>query len=101
MRGDDDISSQDEALAAFGLMTERPAQQHFEVWEENGEVLDVFLACETQWRHGSMTGRLIGLDYQGLRAALDLMEIKDKKQTFEDLRLMERAVIDEVNKDGK
>jgi len=70
----------------------------FEVWEENEEVFDIFSQLSTQWRSDSMTGRVLGLDYPGINAVLDMLAVTDKKTVFKDIRAMEVAVIKELNR---
>jgi len=64
----------------------------FEVWAENDLALRTFFALSTQWRVGPL-GDKLGLDYQGVRAAMRMMKIKDQAAMFEDLRVMERAAL--------
>lgn len=52
----------------------------------------VFLRMFTQWRYSPM-GRLLGLDYTGVRAAMGLMGARNRGQVFDDLQVMERAVL--------
>ena len=51
---------------------------------------------QTQWRTGPLGGAL-GLDYQGVQAALRMMKVKDIPTMFEDLRVMERAALEVLN----
>ena len=69
----------------------------FEIWPENAEALALFLACGTQWRMGPLGG-VLGLDYQGVQAALRMMKVKDIQTMFEDLRMMERAALEVLNR---
>ena len=64
-----------------------------EVWPENWAAVEAFLAVETQWRI-SPAGGLLGLDYAGVRAALDLLEVPGQRALFVDLQVMERAAIE-------
>lgn len=65
----------------------------FEVWQENEPALRAFLALETQWRTGS-TGIVLGLRYEGVRAALNMMNVKDQSEIFGNLQVMEQAALE-------
>lgn len=70
---------------------------HFEVWEENWQVLTIFLQVQTQWRAG-MSG-LIGLDYGAVAWVLKLVAAEDQHLALlEDLQIMERAVLSIIAK---
>jgi hypothetical protein len=69
--------------------------QHFEVWEENWPVLDMFLRCQTQWRT-TMNG-LLGLDYGAVAWLLRLYEVEDPRALLEDLQVMEAAALITIN----
>jgi hypothetical protein len=69
--------------------------EHFEVWEENWPVLDMFLRCQTQWRT-TMNG-LLGLDYGAVAWLLRLYEVEDPRALLEDLQVMEAAALITVN----
>jgi hypothetical protein len=65
---------------------------HFEVWEENWQVLTIFLQVQTQWRMG-MNG-LIGLDYGAVAWVLKLVAAENEHLTLlGDLQTIERAVL--------
>ena len=69
-----------------------------EIWEENHESFKVFNAMSTQWRVG-MNG-YTGLDYNALPVVMRLLGIKRNEyaQIFDDVRLMESAAMQEINK---
>jgi hypothetical protein len=69
--------------------------EHFEVWEENWPVLDMFLRCQTQWRT-TMNG-LLGLDYGAVAWLLRLYEVEDPRALLEDLQVMEAAALITIN----
>ena len=52
----------------------------------------VFLAAQSQWRYGP-SGRLLGLDYRGARAAAKGIGVRWRK-VFDTLRVMEYAVLE-------
>ena len=72
---------------------------HFEVWEENWQVLTIFLQVQTQWRSG-MSG-LIGLDYGAVAWVLKLVAAEDEQLALlQDLQTMEHAVLSFFAKHG-
>lgn len=69
----------------------------FEVWPDNWAVVGVFLAMDTQWRHGPMGPT--GLDYGVLPTVLqDFLHITrtDWPRVFHDLRVMENAALQQM-----
>lgn len=95
MRGGRDNKSAEDDLKAFGLYVELEEPESFDVYEENEQAIDAFLAVSTQWKFNP-AGHPIGLDYQGVQALLGLYEIEDKKQVFLDMQIMERTVLKEL-----
>lgn len=77
------------------MYVELEEPEPFEVYEENEQAIDVFLAASTQWKFNA-AGHPIGLDYQGVQALLSLYEIQNKKQVFLDMQIMERTVLKEL-----
>lgn len=96
----DGADETDAALAAAGLRIERddtpqpsratPPQPY----PDNEQSVEVFRAMSTQWRE-SMAGRS-GLDYTPLPCVMGLLGVKRKRRrdVFEDVRTMERAVLE-------
>ena len=71
------------------------------VWPENTEALDAFLAVTTQWRVvGSAGGPLvtIGLDYQGVKAGLDLAGIAPSPELWADVQMIEAGALSVLNR---
>lgn len=66
------------------------AERTYGVWRENWPVLELFLACSTQWRTGP--SGVIGLDYVAVRAVMDWLSI-DGAAIFRDLQVMEREAV--------
>lgn len=90
--------TQDDA-AAFGVaLPEEPQSRNFEVWQENWEVVLLFMRCQTQWRT-TMSG-LLGLDYTAVAWVLKLYEIEDQRSMLEDLQVMEAAAMQALNNGG-
>lgn len=78
--------------AALGLTVDE-ATPRCDVWPDNVQSLNVFIAMLTQWRAGAMG--LIGLDYAALPVVLDLNAVPqdDRSMIFEDIRAMEDAAL--------
>lgn len=73
------------------------AGEHFEVWEENWESVELFLRVQTQWRVG-MNGP-VGLDYGAVAWVLKLTaEEPNHRALLEDLQVMESAVLSFIAK---
>ena len=64
------------------------------VWPENEATVDVWWQCQTQWRIGM--GGAMGLDYAGVRALLDELELAgpERREIFDGLMTMERATLE-------
>ena len=69
------------------------------VWEENWETVLMFLRMQTQW---SMSfGGVVGLKYEVLLGAgglFDIYNVENRREMFEDLKIMESAALTEMNK---
>jgi hypothetical protein len=78
-------------------MPEQPIE-HFEVWEENWPVVEMFLRAQTQWRT-TMNG-VLGLDYGALAWLFMMYEVQDQRQLLEDLQVMEAAALVTINSRG-
>lgn len=66
------------------------------MWEENWQVVEMFLRLQTQWRT-SMSG-VVGLDYGAVQWMLRLYEVEDQRSMLEDLQVMESAALNLINK---
>ncbi len=86
-----------EEMAMFGLTVEEATVQA-EVWPDDVETVNTFIAMETQWRIG-MSGPT-GLDYAALPAVLKMMDIGRKRHAyvFEGLRVMEEQALEEMQR---
>lgn len=69
-----------------------------EIHPANEPAIAAWLECETSWRVASTMAGLfyIGLDYMACRLVLD--DLGSPKETFADLRHMERAALPLLNK---
>lgn len=82
--------------AAFGLAIEGADEEdeEIEIWPQNLETVDAFLACQTQWSVSEMSGAYLGLRYADVAATLDMLGASDKRDVFWGLRVMEREALD-------
>lgn len=74
------------------------------LWEANVTPFSVFTAMQTQWRIGM--GGPTGLDYGAVPVVMELYAVpeKDRRQVFDDLRVMESEalkVFNEKHRDGR
>ncbi len=60
------------------------------------DAVRVFVMCITQWRAGS--SGLVGLDYNVVFEVMSLYDIKDRRDTFERVQVMEMAALKKANK---
>lgn len=62
--------------------------------------MEAFIAMETQWNYGGMSGRPIGMRYEALPVVLSAIGIADadRGEVFAGVRLMERATLEEVRR---
>lgn len=84
------------ALHAFGIPESAlPPIDHLEIWPENWPIVEVFLAMDTQWHTGGMSGRPIGLRYSSLPVVLRALRVPSSEfpWVFAGLRTMERAAL--------
>ena len=76
----------------------RKQSKVFEVWEENWQVVEMFLRVQTQWR-STMSG-VLGLDYAAVQWLFKLYEVDDQRTLLEDLQVMEAAAMSAINSKG-
>lgn len=97
------------ALAAFGARDrdvdaarERAVEPDFEVYPENWDAVQLFLALSTQWRavaFGTLASARVlhtGLDYTAVESVARLTGIPRSRRAavFQQLRVMEEAALD-------
>ena len=68
----------------------------FEVWPEHEESVLLFLRTQTQWR--VVGNGVVGLDYGVVLQIMDLYAVEERRQTLEDLQVMETRAKDLINK---
>ena len=96
-----DDKTQDDA-AAFGIELPAPKKKEsedFEVWDENWDIVMMFLRMQTQWTV-SMAG-YVGLKYEVLLVSgglFDLYDVENRREVLEGLRIMESAALTEFSK---
>ena len=82
---------------------EQPKEDvNFEVMPENWDIVNMFLRCQTQWN--TSFGGIVGLKYEVLLldgGLFDLYHVDNRKEMLEGLQLMERVVVNEMNKEKK
>jgi hypothetical protein len=69
------------------------------VWPEHLDAVLMFLQCQTQWRTSG--GGVIGLDYGVVLQMMDLYTVNDRRQTLEDLQVMESRARELINKEAQ
>lgn len=73
-----------------------------EVWPENVTATNVFISMATQWRLLPQGG-VLGLDYNALPGVMEMVGVdrKDWPDTFDKIRVMEDAAMEELRKRKK
>jgi len=69
------------------------AEGEFEVFEQNREIFQVFMAAETQWRYVGLEGVPAGLDYAGVQASAAALDVAWNRDLLTGLKVMERAAV--------
>lgn len=90
--------SHDDA-AAFGINPElfdgEEVLDQFEVWEENWDIVMMFLRLQTQWN--VTMGGYVGLQYESLQWLCGLYLVKDTRVMLEGIQVMEAAALKRLN----
>jgi len=69
--------------------------KEFGIWPEHLDAVLTFLQCQTQWRTGG--SGVIGLDYGVVLQMMDLYAVGNRRQTLEDLQIMESRARELIN----
>ena len=90
--------------AVFGVKIEKQLEEKtdFEVFDENWDIVMMFLRCQTQWN--TTFGGVVGLKYEVLLldgGLFDLYHVSNRQEMLEGLQLMEAVAIRESNKEKK
>ena len=85
--------------AAFGLTVAEAGPAPVEIWPDNVQTVNVFVAMSTQWRSGM--GGATGLDYAGLPFVMRTCGVRhvDRADVFAGVRAMENEALT-VMRDG-
>lgn len=95
----------EEDAAAFGIVLPKPAKQEepgdatYEVWDDNWDIVMMFLRMQTQW-NTTMAGYL-GLKYEVALMSgglFDLYSVDDRVAMLEGLQTMEAAALSALAK---
>ena len=78
------------------LPEEETLPDECEVWDENWEIVMMFLRMQTQWN--ATMGGYSGLKYEVLRWLCDLYSVEDPRAMLEGIQVMESAALQELNK---
>lgn len=65
----------------------------FEIFPENWDAVQVYLACQTQWIVGGMDGSIVGLNYQSVELVMRLKECQNF-DTLQRVQVMESEMLD-------
>lgn len=87
----------DDQLAAFGLTRDDVTPAVIQLSPEEADSVDLFIALQTQWNVGP--GGPVGINYASIPCVMDLQGIPagDRRTLFDDLRVMEREALKEMN----
>ena len=95
--------TQKDAAALGVIIEEQPKEKtDFEVMDENWEIVNMFLRCQTQWN--TSFGGIVGLKYEVLLldgGLFDLYHVNNRQEMLEGLQLMESVALREINKEKK
>ncbi len=79
-------------------MTVDEASAEIEVWPDNLQAANVFIAMTSQWNRAGMSGEATGLIYASLPEIWRRLKVPlaDRDTVFDDLRVMENAALDQM-----
>jgi hypothetical protein len=82
----------------FGLTVEEASGPPVEVWPDNSDAVNVFIASGTQWRSGP--AGLTGLDYGVLPTVMRMVGVPRPKwpDVFDGIRTMEDAALERMRR---
>lgn len=67
----------------------------FEVWDENWDIVMMFMRLQTQWN--VTMGGYVGLRYEPLQWLCGLYSVKDVPTMFEGIQIMEASALNQLN----
>jgi hypothetical protein len=84
----------------MGIVLPEPEEEskNFEVWDDNWDIVEMFLRMQTQWN--TTMGGYSGLKYEVLRWLCDLYSIEDPKAMLEGVQIMEASALKVLNDNG-
>jgi hypothetical protein len=94
--GEKDETEDDARLMGIVLPPSAEESDEFEVWDDNWDIVMMFLRMQTQWN--VVMGGFTGLKYEVLRWLCDLYSVEDPKAMLEGIQIMEAAALEELNK---
>ena len=78
---------------------EQPEEKtDFEVFDENWEIVNMFLRCQTQWN--TSFGGVVGLKYEVLLldgGLFDIYHVDNRQEMLAGLQLMEAVAVKKLN----
>jgi hypothetical protein len=74
-----------------------------ELWPEHWPAWGLYLEMAGQWRRAGMSGTPVALDYGPLFARMERMRLADDdwEDLFDDVRVLERAALDQMQDNEK
>lgn len=84
--------------AAFKIVVDVDNDADFEVWDDNWDIVMMFLRLQTQWT--VTMGAYVGLKYESLQWLVSLYSVEDRASLFEGIQVMESAALKELNNHG-
>jgi hypothetical protein len=88
---------------AFGFaIVNHYASKDAELWPENWRTWKLFSEIRNQWRRAGLDGAAYALDYGVLFTRMDRLRLSDHEyeETFGLIKQMERAALDEMNRES-
>jgi hypothetical protein len=81
--------------AEWGLTVEEASGPPIDVWPDNLQAVNMFIAMGTQWRHAGIDGFRTGLDYNVLYRRMDRLGLSPElyDQMENDIRILEDAAL--------
>lgn len=91
-----------DVIARVMARSDRESEASCEVWAENWQVLELFIALSTQWTISAM-GQCTGLHYPSVESTMNMLCIpcESRAELFADVRIMERAALEFINQKTK
>jgi Phage related hypothetical protein (DUF1799) len=77
-------------------LTKDPEAELFGVWEDNADVVIMFMKLQTQWVISN--GLVVGLNYQSVEFLFTINHVAEPAKMMDDLQAMEAAALSILNK---